>query len=1154
MKIVELHIDGFGKLRNQTLQMECPLVLVYGPNEAGKSTLTNFIRAMLFGFSPRGTAIERNAERYEPIFGGSFGGTITLIDDEQRRVLIERAGGASGNRSSGKVKITFPDGSIGDEQALQELQELLGGISSELFRTLFAFGLSELQELRTLQKDEIGSFLYSAGLGISPSVLFEGERKLNARLDQLYKPRGKNQEMNARFKALEAWETAIRQSKQSIGEYDRIKEKEQHTEKQIGQKEAERSRLLEQLAWHEACLKAREPWTRLRAVQAELAELPEWTEFPEDAVLQWESLQAEHDRTIREWEQNALKLGQLDDMLEQLRPDDRLIDSKPHVETLLERISEYEADQRAAHEWRAELAQVERELERTLRLIDPGWDEDGLDRFSVSAATREELMQWSRRFEELEAEKGQIAAEERPLAREREQIEEELRQLDERLMAVETPVSTQDVDGWEDPQSDLNLLARQYGEYKRLVQERAHLLERMEDAQIQQALAKRFTQAHASGRRGWTIGAALTLALGLAASLFLLLQTDDGYATAAILLIASAGLFAALWMVGRRTGSGKANRRPNSARRTQSSSAGLFDQDVHQAAIATLSQKLEAVEKQLSELQRKLEHDTRCLARLLAANPAVAVRSVQAPIGTRSKEPVHTALEERSMKHGNPATAVHSSNDVNSAMGMRSAKQAKPAMSEGSLQHADWPALQHVLETELDAWERAAREWQIKREAKQREQLQVNELQQRLARIEQQQERLRASGQACQQALADVQAAWTAWLKRHGFTMPLSPNAVQGSLALVEQGHSLLHQRRRLAARIAAAEQTAAAYEAAAAGLLGEAAARDPVLGVKRRGEALAQELRKQEEAARAEDARRAALLEAQTLRQRLDGLQLRMKELLAAAHAESEAELRAHARLVARRAELEGEQRYLLPALHALVGSDRMPQLDAMLTGHGEAELVLRVDELKERLAELTREANELRDLRGRLAGEAAKLEQGAAHSDALQRREEELAALQHLGREYTVHALALHLLRSAREMYERERQPGVLRRASEYFAQMTNGRFSGIRVPFAAERRLEAVEPNGRGVDTAYLSRGTAEQLYLAMRFALAEEYGARVQLPLVMDDILVNFDEERMQSCLKVLERLSERHQIILFTCHRHIRDAAIRNLPQLQVLEL
>lgn len=1097
MKIVELHIDGFGKLRNQTLQMECPLVLVYGPNEAGKSTLTNFIRAMLFGFSPRGTAIERNAERYEPIFGGSFGGTITLIDDEQRRVLIERAGGASGNRSSGKVKITFPDGSIGDEQALQEL---LGGISSELFRTLFAFGLSELQELRTLQKDEIGSFLYSAGLGISPSVLFEGERKLNARLDQLYKPRGKNQEMNARFKALEAWETAIRQSKQSIGEYDRIKEKEQHTEKQIGQKEAERSRLLEQLAWHEACLKAREPWTRLRAVQAELAELPEWTEFPEDAVLQWESLQAEHDRTIREWEQNALKLGQLDDMLEQLRPDDRLIDSKPHVETLLERISEYEVDQRAAHEWRAELAQVERELERTLRLIDPGWDEDGLDRFSVSAATREELMQWSRRFEELEAEKGQIAAEERPLAREREQIEEELRQLDERLMAVETPVSTQDVDGWEDPQSDLNLLARQYGEYKRLVQERAHLLERMEDAQIQQALAKRFTQAHASGRRGWTIGAALTLALGLAASLFLLLQTDDGYATAAILLIASAGLSAALWMVGRRTGSGKANRRPNSARRTQSSSAGLFDQDVHQAAIATLSQKLEAVEKQLSELQRKLEHDTRCLARLLAANPA------------------------------------------------------KPAMSEPSLQHADWPALQHVLETELDAWERAAREWQIKREAKQREQLQVNELQQRLARIEQQQERLRASGQACQQALADVQAAWTAWLKRHGFTMPLSPNAVQGSLALVEQGHSLLHQRRRLAARIAAAEQTAAAYEAAAAGLLGEAAARDPVLGVKRRGEALAQELRKQEEAARAEDARRAALLEAQTLRQRLDGLQLRMKELLAAAHAESEVELRAHARLVARRAELEGEQRYLLPALHALVGSDRMPQLDAMLTGHGEAELVLRVDELKERLAELTREANELRDLRGRLAGEAAKLEQGAAHSDALQRREEELAALQHLGREYTVHALALHLLRSAREMYERERQPGVLRRASEYFAQMTNGRFSGIRVPFAAERRLEAVEPNGRGVDTAYLSRGTAEQLYLAMRFALAEEYGARVQLPLVMDDILVNFDEERMQSCLKVLERLSERHQIILFTCHRHIRDAAIRNLPQLQVLEL
>lgn len=1147
MKIVDLHIDGFGKLRDRTLHIEGPLALVYGPNEAGKSTLTNFIRAMLFGFAPRGSAAERNAERYEPIVGSSFGGSLTLIDDEGRHVLIERAGGAGGNRSSGKVKVTFPDGSTGDEQALQEL---LGGISGDLFRTLFAFGLTELQELRTLQKEEIGSFLYSAGLGISPSILLDGERKLSARMEQLYKPRGKNQEMNARLKALEEWETAIRRSKEYIGEYDRIKEQERHAGEQIEQKEAERGKVLEQLAWQEACLKAWEPWSRLRAVQAELAELPEWTPFPEDAVHQWETLQAEYDRTAMEGEQNTLKLQQLDGLLEQLRPDDELIGCKPEVETLLERISNYEADQRAAHEWRAELTQIERELERTLRLIDAGWDEDCLDQFSVSAATREELMQWSRRFEELEDEKGRIAAEERPLAGQREQLEEELRQLDARGQSDQShrlPISEHDLDAWEDPQSDVSLLAKQYGEYKRHVQEQNHLLERMEDARVQQALAEQFSQARSPRDRGWTIGAALIMVLGVAASVILLLETDAGYGMAGILVIASLGISTALWMMGRRANSKKPDYRRRSALRTgRFNSEGSINQDAHQAAVITLSQKLEAVEKQLSELQPHLEREGKRIARLLTLNPAIAVESRQ---------------------HANSTMAMGSRRHAHSAIDMAATQQqakleaawasvpgANSVPAAGSVEHADWPDLQRLLDKELDAWQQAAKEWQIRREQKRRVEEKANELQQRLARIERQQEQLRASGQACQQAFADVSAAWSAWLKRHRFTMPLSPNAVQGSLALVEQGHSLLHQRRRLAARLAAAEQTAAAYEAAAAGLLGEAAAQDPVLGVKRRGEALAQELRKQEEAARAEEARRAALLEAQTLRQRLDVLQLRMMELLAAAHAESEAELRAHARLVARRAELEGEQRHLLPALDALVGSERMPQLDAMLTGHGEAELVLRADELKERLAELTREVNELRDQRGRLAGEAAKLEQGVAHGDALQRREEELAALQQLGREYTVHAFAVQLLRSAREMYERERQPGVLLRASEYFAQMTNGRFSGIRVPFAAERRLEAVEPNGRGVDTAYLSRGTAEQLYLSMRFALAEEYGARVQLPLVMDDIMVNFDEERMHSCLKVLGQLSQTHQIILFTCHRHIRDAAIHELPKLQILEL
>jgi uncharacterized protein YhaN len=93
-----------------------------------------------------------------------------------------------------------------------------------------------------------------------------------------------------------------------------------------------------------------------------------------------------------------------------------------------------------------------------------------------------------------------------------------------------------------------------------------------------------------------------------------------------------------------------------------------------------------------------------------------------------------------------------------------------------------------------------------------------------------------------------------------------------------------------------------------------------------------------------------------------------------------------------------------------------------------------------------------------------------------------------------------------------------------------------------------------SGRTLDTGYLSRGTAEQLYLSMRFALAEEYAGRAVLPLIMDDILVNFDEQRMESCLQVIKELSQRHQILLFTCHTHVRDAAKRLISDHKLIEL
>ena len=72
--------------------------------------------------------------------------------------------------------------------------------------------------------------------------------------------------------------------------------------------------------------------------------------------------------------------------------------------------------------------------------------------------------------------------------------------------------------------------------------------------------------------------------------------------------------------------------------------------------------------------------------------------------------------------------------------------------------------------------------------------------------------------------------------------------------------------------------------------------------------------------------------------------------------------------------------------------------------------------------------------------------------------------------------------------------------------------------------------------------MSRGTREQLYLALRFGLIEEYEKRSEpLPLVMDDIFVNFDDERNNQILDRVQKFSKKRQVIVHTCHKRTLDA-------------
>jgi len=119
----------------------------------------------------------------------------------------------------------------------------------------------------------------------------------------------------------------------------------------------------------------------------------------------------------------------------------------------------------------------------------------------------------------------------------------------------------------------------------------------------------------------------------------------------------------------------------------------------------------------------------------------------------------------------------------------------------------------------------------------------------------------------------------------------------------------------------------------------------------------------------------------------------------------------------------------------------------------------------------------------------------------------------------------------------------PRIQTRASALFRRMTGGRYDGIAVTAGAE--LLAAEPqmNGKTVPRRILSAGTADQMYLALRLALAEALQGPEPIPLVLDDPFLTFDRPRLNRAMDLLLELSAENQVILVTKDEVLRDWAL-----------
>ena len=269
---------------------------------------------------------------------------------------------------------------------------------------------------------------------------------------------------------------------------------------------------------------------------------------------------------------------------------------------------------------------------------------------------------------------------------------------------------------------------------------------------------------------------------------------------------------------------------------------------------------------------------------------------------------------------------------------------------------------------------------------------------------------------------------------------------------------------------------------------------------------------------------------------QGLTSVENEIEGLFKSASVLDEEAFRRKARIHQKRLELQDELRHLEARLRAVSGKEDVSLIDDELKNLKREDLEAEAAGLEKELDHIASEQDELYRKRAELLKDMEHL----ASSDDLSRlRFKEETIIQKIRKdamEWARYSVASFLLNESKRRFEQEKQPKVIKDGSSYFEMITGGAYSRIVAPIG-QNIVQVMNSRGEVKGPIELSRGTREQLYLALRFGYISNYevgGER--LPVIMDDILVNFDAQRAKLAIKTILELGLEQQILFFTCHR------------------
>jgi uncharacterized protein YhaN len=173
------------------------------------------------------------------------------------------------------------------------------------------------------------------------------------------------------------------------------------------------------------------------------------------------------------------------------------------------------------------------------------------------------------------------------------------------------------------------------------------------------------------------------------------------------------------------------------------------------------------------------------------------------------------------------------------------------------------------------------------------------------------------------------------------------------------------------------------------------------------------------------------------------------------------------------------------------------------------------------------------------------------AIASLAAEQAQATLASLSGVVEEYLKLKLGSLVLKRGIERYRDEHQDPVLKRAGKIFSLLTGGSFSQLVVDYDASENpvIKGLRQGAKVVGVEGMSDGTQDQLYLALRLASIEHYLEQGEpMPLIVDDVLINFDDRRSAAALQALAELAQYTQVIMFTHHVSIVSMVKKMLPE------